>query len=215
MKTPFQFFGAAMICLALTACGMNNTNPMVMNGLNNGLYNSAVGTNGCIPVQAGTLSFNIQGASMNGALIIAGNLPTNSPSPGQYGNVTMGGAGTGGFAGGGSIQYSPKVSFNGSIQMFASGGNSGQTNVSGMISLSQTVISQVLAYASTYGGNGGFNPSNPLQNSLQSICVSSIGLRVVHQTFFNGYGTGMGQIFQAQIYLTLSNGVPVPPITLQ
>jgi len=220
MKTWKQVFGAAFISLSLSACGMNNMNPMMMNGLGTGFGNgfNTAGTmvNGCVPVQAGALSFSIQGASMNNSLIVAGNLPSNSPQPGQYGNVSMGGAGNAGFgAGGGSIQYSPRTGLNGSLQLFASGANSGQANVSGMIQLSQTVISQVLAYASTYGGNGAFNPSNPYQNSLQSICVSSIGLRVVHQTFFNGFGTGMGQIFQAQIYLTLNNGVPLPPITLQ
>lgn len=213
MKTLFKTLGLALVSLSITACGANNINPYAMNGYGTGLYNTST-TNGCIPVQAGTLSFSIQGASMNNALIIAGNLPANSPQPGQYGNVSMGGAGFGN-GGGGSIQYSPKTSFNGSLQIFASGGNSGQTNLSGTLALSQAVISQILAYGATYSGNGGFNPSNPYQNSLQSICVNSIGLRIAHQTFFNGYGTGMGQIFQAQIYLTLNNGVPLPAITLQ
>jgi hypothetical protein len=214
MKSLFNFFGVALASVSLLGCGVNTANPVMMNGFNNGAFNTAGPTNGCIPVQAGTLSFNIQGASMNNALILAGNLPSNSPRPGQYGNVSMGGAGFGG-AGGGSIQYSPKTSFNGSLQIFATGNNNGQTNISGMVSLSQIAISQILAYGSTYGGNGMYNPGNPHQNSLQSICASSIGLSIVHQTFFNGYGTGMGQIFQAQIYLTLNNGVPLPPITLQ
>lgn len=218
MKTLSKILGVTAVAFLLTACGSNApVNPALMNnGVGGGFGGQGGfgGPGGCVPIQSGTFSFTAQGAAMNTAVMLAGNLPMNSTHPGQYGQVVMGGGfmNTGGM---GMIQYQPKQGVNGTIQLQASYSQGGPATVSGMIQLSQSVVQQI--YATMGGWGGGFQ-----QQGMNNLCVSSIALDVVHTVLMNNntWGTqggfnnqpGTGQVNQALIYLYLNSGQPIGPI---
>lgn len=208
MKTLNRIFGAALLSMALAACGSQNSNPYAMNPyLNpNGLNPNT--QSGCQNLQSGTFSFSAQGAQLDTVKILAGNIPaqsynlvtglmSSSPRAGNYGQVAMGGMNGMGASGG--YQMSPYMGTYGNInQLYV-----GQNALSGTIQLSQQAIYTALAVAGNTGGytngtyptggspNGGFN-----NGYMNGACVSSIGLWVVHQN---------NAIWGATVYLYLNN----------
>lgn len=224
MKTLSKILGVAALASTLVACGSNApVNPaLVNNGYGPGVNGVGVGPGGCVPIQSGALSFTAQGAAMNTAVLLAGNLPMNSTHPGQYGQVVMGGGIVN--SGYGMIQYQPKQSQNGTIQLSASYAQGSMSTVSGVIQLNQNVIQQIYATMGYYGGMNTMQyPNNNMY--MNNVCVSSLALDVVQTILLNNnnyyYGTGMqqnfnqpgtGQVNQALVYLYLSSGQPVGPI---
>ena len=223
MKTLSKIFGVALLAVSLAACG-SNTTPLAnnygygANGMNGYQTNYGnTGTGGCVPLQSGSIPFTAKGAQVGGALILAGNFPMNSIHPGQQFGQVMVGQGGMTNTGPGMIQFAPFQTQYGQLQLTAS--TSG--TVSGVLSLSQNIVAQVMGIAAQYGGVPSYNPSTPQQN-YQTVCVSSLTLDVVEQsmmsnTYYNGgYNQpSMGQIYQAQVYLYLNNGLAVGPITLR
>ena len=227
MKTFTRLLSLAVVALALTACGQNSQ-PLNYNQF--GLNNSGTGTiptqGGCVPLQNGSFGFTATGASMNYGAFYAGNVP----GAGQFGQVVMGGNSFGGM-GAGMIQYQPKQSASGSLQIGASLSQTGQANITGMIQLSPAVIQSVMYMSGgMYGGgmyNGGmYNTGTTAPTN--SLCVSSIAIRAAQTLILNNtnpYGTynpygnsgnygasgGTGQIMAAMVYLYLNNGTPIGP----
>ncbi len=222
MKVLSKFFGVALIAMTLAACGTSTTTPVATNygqlGYNGTGQTGFTGQAGCVPIQSGSFSFTGQGASMNSAVLLAGNFPMNSPHPGQqFGQVTMGGSSFN--TGGGMIQYQPKQGQSGTLQLTSSS-TMGQGTVSGQIQLSPAVIQQIMAMSGYM--NGGYTNTYPGNYQQTNLCVNSIALDVVQTVISNNYNTqygqpaynqgGMGQINQALVYLYLNNGQPVGPI---
>jgi hypothetical protein len=231
MKTFTRFFSLAVTALALSACGQN-AQPLSYNQF--GLNNNGFGTGqiptqgGCVPLQTGSFGFSATNASMNTGALYAGNIP----GAGQFGQVAMGGTSLGGM-GAGMIQYQPKQSGNGTLQLGATLNQSGQANLTGMIQLAPSVI-QTVMYASGGmwgGGFGGMNgmPTNGVPTNTAGPCVSSIAIRAYQNLILNqtnpyggynpyggmtnqvGMGGGTGQILNALVYLYLNSGTPVGP----
>ena len=227
MKTFTRFFSLAVTALALSACGQN-AQPLSYNQF--GLNNNGFGTGqiptqgGCVPLQTGSFGFSATNASMNTGALYAGNIP----GAGQFGQVAMGGTSLGGM-GAGMIQYQPKQSGNGTLQLGATLNQSGQANITGMIQLAPSVI-QTVMYASggMWGGmNTGMNGGMPTNTT--GPCVSSIAIRAYQNLIlnqnnpyggYNPYGGmtnqmgvtgGTGQILNALVYLYLNSGTPVGP----
>jgi hypothetical protein len=216
MKTLSNILGAALVALTLSACGNSAAPAFSNNGFGNNPWGTQTGTGpngqpgGCIPLQNGSIPFTVQGAAINGAVILGGAMPANSLRPGTYGQAMIGNSGMGG--GQGMIQYAPFQSSAGAIQLTASAGGQ-QGMVSGMINLSQTTLYQVLGLAANMGAYQNPQQQFPNQGMNNNVCVSSLAIHVVHQTFMNGY-TGMGQIYSAQVYLYLNNSqMPIGPIS--
>ncbi|MBU6153431.1 MAG: hypothetical protein KGP28_03930 [Bdellovibrionales bacterium] len=219
MKTLSSILGLTFLALSIGACGTSAVPAFNQNGFNNNPWGPQTGPNpagpgGCVPLQNGTIPFTVQGAAINGAVILGGMMPMNSLRPGTYGQAMIG---NGGMTGGqGMIQYAPFQSSAGTIQITASQGGTQGGLVSGMINLSQTTLYQVLGLAANLGAyqnpqpplpNQGFNNFNP------NVCVSSLAVHIVHQALMTGF-SGMGQIFSAQIYLYLNNSqMPIGPIS--
>lgn len=236
MKTFTRYFSLAVTALALSACGQN---PQPLNYNQFGFNNNGTGMGqiptqgGCVPLQTGSFGFSANNASMSLGALYAGNVPGG----GQFGQVVMGGTSLGGM-GAGMIQYQPKQSPNGTIQLGATVNQSGQANVTGMIQLAPSVI-QTVMYASGAmwgGGFGGMNgmPTNGMPNTgmpqnTAGPCVSSIAIRAVQNVILNqtnpyggynpyggmnnqiGMAGGTGQILRALVYLYLNNGTPIGP----
>jgi hypothetical protein len=147
---------------------------------------------------------------MNGAIILAGTLPANSTRPGQYGQVTMGGNMQ---MMQGMIQYQPKMSQSGQIQISVSPQNG---MMSGVVQLSQAFVFQLMSMQGFAGG--GFQTNTFYgQNQQSQLCVSSMAFDIVHTTTaglnqFQGFGMNTGTINQALVYLTLNNGQTLGPI---
>ena len=223
MKTLNQIFGAALVAMSLSACG-SNTNPYATsyNAFNNSGNGTAgyTGQPGCAPVQSGVIPFTVNGTMsiMNGVELLAGNLPQGNVHAGSYGQAIVGGSSMIN-QGGGMIQYSPKQSSDGTLQMSAS-----QTGaLSGTIQLSPSRISQIMANAGyNTGYNNGYNNGyNTGMNTMSQVCVTSIGLDIV-QTLSNsggyyggyngGYTGGYNQMMNtavinsALVYITLNTG---------
>jgi hypothetical protein len=204
----FNLLLIAVTSLVLSACGMQNQNPAAFNqGFNQGFggqtgFPIGGGMNqpgGCVPVQNGTFGFSAQGAQMNGAIILAGTLPANSTHPGQYGQVVMGNT-MGATAG--MIQYQPKQSQSGVIQIMVSPQTGTMT---GVVQLYPHISMQIAAMV------GGYNPYQPTQNS---VCVTSMAFDIVHTTTLSGgmmMGMNTGFINQALVYLTLNSGQTIGP----
>ena len=197
MKTLSQILGTALMALALAACGASNTNPYGNSYNPYGYSNGLIGTNGmngfntqggCQPLQQGTFTFSAQGVQMDSVKILAGNI-TSGAHYGNYGQVTMGGMGMTG----GGYPFSPYMGTNGNITQLSAG----QGTLSGSIQLSQGVIYNIMAYASNMG-LGGMNTGTMggMGAMNNSICVSSIGLWLVHNN---------NSIWGATVYIYLSN----------
>lgn len=231
MKTWTKLLSMACAALALSACGQN-AQPLNYNqfGLNNpgGGAGGVPTQGGCVPLQTGAFGFTANGAAMSYGALYAGNVP----GAGNYGQVTMGGNSLGGM-GAGMIQYQPKQSASGSLQLGAVLNQSGQANVTGMIQLSPAVIQSVM-YMSGGIWNGGMNgmPNTGIPNTgTAGPCVSSIAIRAAQNLILNnmnpygtynpyggmanngniGVGGGTGQILTAMVYLYLNSGTPVGP----
>jgi|GEM_PF-3354250 len=209
MKNLMKLFSIAVVAVGLAACGTNNNgqivgydaygNPIYSNGTQTGY----VGQGGCVPLQS-ALTFTAQGASINSAVILAGMLPSGSTSPGQHGQVVMGGTAIqqqsypyGYNYGYGALQLI-KQSSNGTLQLQVS-----QNMITGTLQLNPAFISQMVGgyqmnYPYTYGNNAG-------------TCVSSVAIDAVYSTV---QGMPQGTIIQALVYLYLNNGQPVGPIPL-
>lgn len=215
MKT-INLFALAVIAMGLTACGNQNTNPYVNAQYNNGLYGNQAGygnyQGGCVPIQNGAFTFTAQGAQMNSAIILAGTLPANSTRPGTYGQVTMGGNMQVGMNQQGMIQYQPKMSSSGQIQIMV---NPTGGTMSGTIQLSQTIVYQLMAMQA--GGSQYYGQPGVTQPQQSQLCVQSLALDIVHTANYS-YGSysyggmSMGFINQALVYLTLNNGQTIGPI---
>ncbi len=220
MKTLSQILGFALIASSLAACG-NSSNQQAaalaaqQQATANGFQ---TGAGGCVPLGS-ALAFTANGAAVNSTTILAGSFPQSS-GIGSYGQVTMGG----GFnQQGGGIQYQPKVTSSGQLQISVSG----QSMVSGVIQLSQAITSQIQASLGGYNNyyNGQTNPQmNPQANPTQ-LCVTSISLWAIQtvNSSSNQYTQpgqynpqyqqmGAGMINQAVVYLNLSSGQQVGPI---
>lgn len=206
-----------LVSLSLVGCGMQPQQPPMM-GFNGGFgqqagFGGGIGfggnyPGGCAPIQSGAFGFTAQGAQMNGAIILAGTLPANSTQPGQYGQVTMGGNMQ---MMPGMIQYQPKVSQSGQIQITVSPQNGVMT---GVVQLSQAFVFQLMAMQ-------GFNTNPYMINQQSQLCVTSMAFDIVHTTtagyntmpqFGQQFGMNTGFINQALVYLTLNNGQSLGPI---
>jgi hypothetical protein len=229
MKTFNQILLMSVVATSLVACGkQSNPDPNALALAQNGSYvngqwvGGVGGQGGCIPLNTGgynpvNLSFSGTGVYETNAVILAGLLPANSTAPGAHGTITMGG---GMNNGGGMIQYSPKVSTSGMLQISSStqGGS-----ISGTIQLNPAIAQQIVSY---YGGgmNTGYNTggyNTGYNNTNTGLCVQSVALDIVQNVILStGYNTGYsqggyGQVIQALVYLTLSNGQTTPPIVFQ
>ena len=221
MKALNKILSVGLIAVAMTACGNQNAAQQQAAALAAAQAAALSGQGGCVPIQSGTFSFTGTGALESDAQLQVGYLPAMSTNPGHHGTVVMGGTMN---TSTGMIQYQPKVSTNGTLQLTASpqGGM-----VSGMLQLNQAVVQQIMMYYSGYntGYNTGYTTGYP-NTATTSLCVQSIALDVVQNVILSntgyttGYTTGYsspgyGQVIQALVYLTLSNGQTVGPIALQ
>lgn len=214
MKNVTTLFAYAMIAIGLAACGNQN------NGTQQGYYNAqgqwvqtgsttnygTVGAGGCVPLGQ-QLSFTIQGASVNSAVVLGGLLPANSTRPGQYGQAVMGGSMQQGYAGGLTLV---KQTYTGAMMQLSV--NSG--SVSGMLQLDPSTLQQLMMMG---GAQTQQYPYNNQQNYNSGACISSIAIDVVYQApVQTGYSQQpmQGQIMQALVYLYMNNGQPIGPIKI-
>jgi len=216
MKTLMKIIPAALVAISLSACGNNNAAQLAAQQAALAASQQYGSGSSCISqgVQTMSVSFSDSNATLyQNAVLVAGNLPGGAPHPGQYGQMVVGGGVAGAGTGGTSVQFSPKNSASGMMQLYMTG-----TALSGTLTFTQPVVTALLQASGSYYNT--YNPAYPNYNT-QNICITSIGIdaAVSVSTYNNyntgyttGYGTSTGTVIQALVYVTLSNGQSFGPI---
>ena len=144
------------------------------------------------------ISFSGTGITLNSTQILAGTLPSSDAFSGIHGSMSIGSDGKAG-----SIQFSPKSSAYGQIQ-FSATANGTDSTLSGNIQLTDVAVQAIVSIAGANAMVCGI--SLDVVQSLQDPSLNSASTGSLPTS-------GIGYINQAMVYITLSNGQVLGPLS--